>query len=82
LYKIPVRLYIYIYIYINSLEFYIYIYIYIYIPVFIVMLKCINTSQAVCLGRCIGLTTLPPSRADCLDILGASTSCPKGLSGL
>jgi hypothetical protein len=26
-------------------------------------------------GRCVGLTTLPPSRVDCLKILGASTSC-------
>ena len=25
-------------------------------------------------GQCIGLTTLPPSRADCLQIVGASTS--------
>jgi hypothetical protein len=25
-------------------------------------------------GRCVGLTTLPPSCADCLQILGASTS--------
>jgi hypothetical protein len=24
-------------------------------------------------GRCVGLTTLPPSCADCLEILGAST---------
>ena len=32
-------------------------------------------------GRCVGLTTLPPSRADCLEILGASTQCrPKNLS--
>jgi hypothetical protein len=32
-------------------------------------------------GRSIGLTTLPPSCADCLEILGASTSWnPKGLS--
>ena len=32
-------------------------------------------------GRCVGLTTLPPSCADCLEILGASTSWrPKGLS--
>jgi hypothetical protein len=32
-------------------------------------------------GRCIELTTLPPSCADCLEILGASTSwSPKGLS--
>ena len=32
-------------------------------------------------GRCVGLTTLPPSHADCLEILGASTFCsPKGLS--
>jgi hypothetical protein len=31
-------------------------------------------------GRCVGLTTLPPSSADCLEILGASTSWnPKGL---
>jgi hypothetical protein len=32
-------------------------------------------------GLCVGLTTLPPSSADCLEILGASTSwSPKGLS--
>jgi len=32
-------------------------------------------------GRCVGLTTLPPTFADCLEILGASTSwSPKGLS--
>ena len=32
-------------------------------------------------GRCVGLTTLPPSRANCLEILGASNSqSPKGLS--
>jgi hypothetical protein len=32
-------------------------------------------------GRCVGLTTLPPSCADCLEILGASTSwSPKVLS--
>ena len=32
-------------------------------------------------GRCVGLTTLPPSCADCLEFLAASTSCsPKGLS--
>jgi hypothetical protein len=32
-------------------------------------------------GRCVGLTTLPPSCVDRLEILGASTSCsPKGLS--
>jgi hypothetical protein len=32
-------------------------------------------------GRCVGLTTLPPSRADYLEILGASNSWkPKGLS--
>jgi hypothetical protein len=32
-------------------------------------------------GRCVGLRTLPPSRADCPGILGASTSWnPKGLS--
>jgi hypothetical protein len=32
-------------------------------------------------GRCVGLTTLRPSCADCLEILGASTSwSPKGLS--
>jgi hypothetical protein len=31
-------------------------------------------------GRCIGLTTLPPSCADCLEILGTSTSwIPWGL---
>jgi len=32
-------------------------------------------------GQCVGLTTLPPSCADRLDILETSTSCrPKGLS--
>jgi hypothetical protein len=32
-------------------------------------------------GRCVGLTPLPLSCADCLEILGASTSwSPKGLS--
>jgi len=32
-------------------------------------------------GRCVGLTTLPPSCADCLEILGASSSwSPKSLS--
>jgi len=32
-------------------------------------------------GRCVGLKTLPPSLADCIDILGASTSwIPKDLS--
>ena len=31
-------------------------------------------------GRCVGLTTLPPSCADCLEIRGASTWIPKGLS--
>jgi hypothetical protein len=32
-------------------------------------------------GRCVGLTSLPPSCAYCLEILGASTSwSPKGLS--
>jgi hypothetical protein len=32
-------------------------------------------------GRCVGLTTLSPSCADCLEILGASTSSShKGLS--
>jgi len=31
-------------------------------------------------GRCVGLTTLPPSCADCPEIPGASTSwSPKGL---
>jgi len=31
-------------------------------------------------GRCIQLTTLPPSCANCLEILGATTSCrPRGL---
>jgi len=25
-------------------------------------------------GLCVGLTTSPPSRADCLEILGAATS--------
>jgi hypothetical protein len=32
-------------------------------------------------GLCVGMTTLPPSCADCLEILGASASWnPKGLS--
>jgi hypothetical protein len=32
-------------------------------------------------GLCVGLTILPPSRADCLEILEASNSwIPKGLS--
>jgi hypothetical protein len=32
-------------------------------------------------GRCVGLTTLPPSYADCLKNLGSSSSwIPKGLS--
>jgi hypothetical protein len=32
-------------------------------------------------GRCVGLTSLPSSCADCLEILGASASWkPKGLS--
>ena len=32
-------------------------------------------------GLCVELTTLPPSCADCLEILGTSTSwTPKGLS--
>jgi len=32
-------------------------------------------------GRCIGLTTVPPSCAECLEILGVITSrSPKGLS--
>ena len=32
-------------------------------------------------GRCVGLTNLSPPCADCLEILGATTSCsPKGLS--
>jgi hypothetical protein len=32
-------------------------------------------------GQCLGLTTLPPSCADCAEILGASTSWnPKGFS--
>jgi len=32
-------------------------------------------------GRCVGLTTLPPSCADCHEILGDSTSwIPHGLS--
>jgi len=32
-------------------------------------------------GRCVGLTTLPPSCAECLEILEASTSLsPKSLS--
>jgi hypothetical protein len=32
-------------------------------------------------GRCVGLTTLPPSCADCLKNLGSSTSwIPRGLS--
>jgi len=31
--------------------------------------------------RCVGMTALPPSFADCLEILGASTFwSPKGLS--
>jgi len=31
-------------------------------------------------GQCVRLRALPPSCADCLEILGASTSCsPKGL---
>jgi hypothetical protein len=47
------------------------------------MLKCIYTSLTVCLCWCIELTTLPPSYADSLEILGASTSwSPKGLSRL
>ena len=34
-------------------------------------------------SRCVGLTTLPPLCADCLKILGASTSwSPRGLSRL
>jgi len=34
-------------------------------------------------GWCIGLTTLPPSCVDCVEVLGASTpSNPKGLSRL
>jgi hypothetical protein len=33
-------------------------------------------------SRCVGLTTLPLSCSDCVEILGASTSWnPKGLSG-
>jgi hypothetical protein len=32
-------------------------------------------------GMCVGLTTLPPSCADCLEILGATTSWnPKSLT--
>jgi hypothetical protein len=32
-------------------------------------------------GRCVGLTTVPPSCADCLEILGALTSwSSKGMS--
>jgi hypothetical protein len=32
-------------------------------------------------GRCVGLSTLPPSSADSLEVLGVSTSwSPKGLS--
>jgi hypothetical protein len=32
-------------------------------------------------GRCVGVTTLPPSCVDCLEILGASSSWnPQGLS--
>jgi len=32
-------------------------------------------------GRCVWMTTLPPPRADCLEILEASASwSPKGLS--
>jgi len=30
-------------------------------------------------GRCVGLTTLPPSCTDCLEIWGASTSWNPGL---
>jgi hypothetical protein len=34
-------------------------------------------------GRCLGLTILSPSCANCLETLGASTSwCPKGISRL
>jgi hypothetical protein len=34
-------------------------------------------------GRCVGLTTLPSSSADWLEVLGASTVCsPTGLSRL
>jgi hypothetical protein len=34
-------------------------------------------------ARCVGLTTMPPSGDDCLEIPGASTSrSPKGLPGL
>jgi len=33
-------------------------------------------------GRCLGLSTLPPSCGKCLEILGTSNSWkPKGLSG-
>jgi len=33
-------------------------------------------------GQCVGLKALPPSCAECLEILGTSTSIsPKGLSG-
>jgi len=32
-------------------------------------------------GRCVGLTTLPPSCAECLDVMGVSTfRSPKGLA--
>jgi len=34
-------------------------------------------------GRCVGLKTLTPSCADCLEVLGSSISrSPKDLSGL
>jgi hypothetical protein len=33
-----------------------------------------NISRAGKEGRCVGLTTLPPSNVDCLEIGGASTS--------
>jgi len=40
-----------------------------------------NISWQVKAGQCVGLTTLPPSRVYCLEILEASTSwTPKSLS--
>jgi hypothetical protein len=42
-----------------------------------------ESSWGVKSGRRVGLTTLPPPRADCLENVGASTSHnPKGLQGL
>ena len=51
-----------------SLSHFVYVYIYIYI-------------YAGKGGRCVGLTTLPPSRADCLEMwepqpLGNFRTCP------